>query len=192
MAIYRNMPSEVEGGWEILVGVVAGWKKGHVLTQTEGASNDVVTGTSRRFINTTIPRPWHYPILKEAFGRMRVPKFLPPLEGPDRSVTGAHSESATLQEQGSRLRLQTTTEKTGFFAPGEVAKVQINKEKTFCVLFAHGQGGLGMKSRLTIRAENADRALTLKASIRMLGGMFDQRFSFFLHADALMTKVESL
>lgn len=63
MAIYRNMPSEVEGGWEILVGVVAGWKKEHVLTQTEGVSNDV-TGTSRHFINTTNPRHWQYSILK--------------------------------------------------------------------------------------------------------------------------------
>lgn len=74
----------------------------------------------------------------------------------------------------------------------QVAKVQINKEKTFCIIFTHGQGRLGMKSRLTIRAERADRALTFKDSIRMLGVMFDQRFFFFLHTDALKTKVESL
>ncbi|KAL3181814.1 hypothetical protein MRX96_008123 [Rhipicephalus microplus] len=100
-----------------------------------------------------------------------------------------HHHSCRVEKATRKTRLQGTPR---VFDWAQVAKVQINKEKTFCVLFAHEQGRLGMKGRLTIRAERAHRALTFKDSIRMLGVMFDQRFSFFLHADALKTKVESL
>ncbi|KAL3203842.1 hypothetical protein MRX96_041684 [Rhipicephalus microplus] len=49
-----------------------------------------------------------------------------------------------------------------------------------------------MKSRLTVRARKEDKALAFKESVKILGVTFDRRLSFFLHADALRARVETL
>ncbi|KAH8036387.1 hypothetical protein HPB51_000169 [Rhipicephalus microplus] len=49
-----------------------------------------------------------------------------------------------------------------------------------------------MKSRLTVRAGKEDKALAFKDSVKILGVTFDRRLSFFLHAEALRARVETL
>ncbi|KAL3242572.1 hypothetical protein MRX96_021017 [Rhipicephalus microplus] len=73
-----------------------------------------------------------------------------------------------------------------------VAKAQAIQKETFCELFGHRQGGLGMKSCLTVRAERTDKAVAFKDSVQILDVAFDRSFSFFLHADALKARVETL
>ncbi|KAH7963847.1 hypothetical protein HPB52_023720 [Rhipicephalus sanguineus] len=73
----------------------------------------------------------------------------------------------------------------------ERAKVKLSKEKTYSVLFSHGQGGME-KVRPTVRLNPTDRSLAYKDSLRILGVVFDRRLSFFAHADHLREKTEAL
>ncbi|KAH7963901.1 hypothetical protein HPB52_023774 [Rhipicephalus sanguineus] len=73
----------------------------------------------------------------------------------------------------------------------ERAKVKLSKEKAYCVLFSHGQGGME-KVRSTVRLNPTDRSLAYKDTLRILGVVFDRRLSFFAHADHLREKTEAL
>ncbi|KAH7963885.1 hypothetical protein HPB52_023758 [Rhipicephalus sanguineus] len=73
----------------------------------------------------------------------------------------------------------------------ERAKVKLSKEKTYCVLFSHGQGGRE-KVRPTVRLNPTDRSLSYKDTLRILGVVFDRRLSFFAHAYHLREKTEAL
>ncbi|KAH7963909.1 hypothetical protein HPB52_023782 [Rhipicephalus sanguineus] len=73
----------------------------------------------------------------------------------------------------------------------ESAKVTLSKEKTYCVLFSHGQGGME-RVRPTVRLSPSERSLTYKDSLRILGVVFDRRLSFFMHAEYLREKAETL
>ncbi|KAH7963917.1 hypothetical protein HPB52_023790 [Rhipicephalus sanguineus] len=73
----------------------------------------------------------------------------------------------------------------------ESAKVTLSKEKTYCVLFSHGQGGM-QRVRPTVRLSPSERSLTYKDSLRILGVIFDRRLSFFMHAEYLREKAETL
>ncbi|KAH7963908.1 hypothetical protein HPB52_023781 [Rhipicephalus sanguineus] len=70
-------------------------------------------------------------------------------------------------------------------------KVALNCDKTFCVLFSHGVGGLE-RVHPTVRLGPAEPSLTFKESLRVLGVNFDRRLTFFHHADYLRNKVATL
>ncbi|KAH7963907.1 hypothetical protein HPB52_023780 [Rhipicephalus sanguineus] len=67
-------------------------------------------------------------------------------------------------------------------------KVSLNCDKTFCVLFTHGVGGME-RVRPTIRLSPSDPTLQFRDTLRVLGVVFDRRLSFFPHADYLRQKV---
>ncbi|KAH7963880.1 hypothetical protein HPB52_023753 [Rhipicephalus sanguineus] len=68
-------------------------------------------------------------------------------------------------------------------------KVSLNCDKTFCVLFTHGVGGME-RVRPTIRLSPTDPTLQFRDTLRVVGVVFDRRrLSFFHHADYLRQKV---
>ncbi|KAH7963902.1 hypothetical protein HPB52_023775 [Rhipicephalus sanguineus] len=71
------------------------------------------------------------------------------------------------------------------------AKVRLSREKTFCVLFSHGVGGIE-RVHPTIRAEASGKGLKFVDTLRVLRVVFDRRLNFFAHADHLRTKAEHL
>ncbi|XP_075530115.1 uncharacterized protein LOC142563446 [Dermacentor variabilis] len=70
-------------------------------------------------------------------------------------------------------------------------KLALNNDKTFCVLFSFGKGGME-KSHPTIRLKGSARGLPFRTSIRLLGVVVDRRLSFFEHAEHLQRKAETL
>ncbi|KAH7963866.1 hypothetical protein HPB52_023739 [Rhipicephalus sanguineus] len=70
-------------------------------------------------------------------------------------------------------------------------KVTLNCDKTFCVLFSHGVGGME-RVHPTVRLGPAEPSLTFKESLRVLGVIFDRRLTFFHHAEYLRNKVATL
>ncbi|KAH7970987.1 hypothetical protein HPB49_017596 [Dermacentor silvarum] len=73
----------------------------------------------------------------------------------------------------------------------EKARVSLNMDKTFCVLFSHGRGGME-RVHPTIRLGSEGKGLKFVESLRILGVIFDRRLSFFKHADHLEEKAEFL
>ncbi|KAH7933570.1 hypothetical protein HPB49_014025 [Dermacentor silvarum] len=64
-------------------------------------------------------------------------------------------------------------------------------DKTFCVLFSHGRGGME-RVHPTIRLGGEGKGLKFVESLRILGVVFDRRLSFDKHADHLKEKAEFL
>ncbi|KAH7963872.1 hypothetical protein HPB52_023745 [Rhipicephalus sanguineus] len=67
-------------------------------------------------------------------------------------------------------------------------KLSLSCDKTFCVFFSHGIGGM-KRVRPTIRLSPTDPTLQFCDTLRVLGVVFDRRLSFFHHADYLRQKV---
>ncbi|KAH8036389.1 hypothetical protein HPB51_000171 [Rhipicephalus microplus] len=72
-----------------------------------------------------------------------------------------------------------------------MSKVTLSREKTCCVLFSQGVGGME-RVRLSIRAANSEKSLKFVDILRVLGVVFDRRLFFFAHADHLKEKVNHL
>ncbi|KAH7963898.1 hypothetical protein HPB52_023771 [Rhipicephalus sanguineus] len=70
-------------------------------------------------------------------------------------------------------------------------KVTLNCDKTFCVLFSHGVGGME-RVHPTVRLGPDEPSLTFKEPLRVLGVIFDRRLTFFHHAEYLRNKVATL
>ncbi|XP_065308861.1 uncharacterized protein [Dermacentor albipictus] len=70
-------------------------------------------------------------------------------------------------------------------------KLALNGDKTFCVLFSFGKGGME-KSHPTIRLRGSTRGLPFRSSVKLLGVVVDRRLSFFEHAEHLQRKAETL
>ncbi|KAH7963891.1 hypothetical protein HPB52_023764 [Rhipicephalus sanguineus] len=70
-------------------------------------------------------------------------------------------------------------------------KVALNCDKTFCVLFSHGVGGME-RVHPTVLLGPDEPSLTFKESLRVLGVIFDRRLTFFHHAEYLRNKVATL
>ncbi|KAH7961728.1 hypothetical protein HPB52_011602 [Rhipicephalus sanguineus] len=70
-------------------------------------------------------------------------------------------------------------------------KVSLNCDKTFCVLFSHGIGGME-RVHPTVRLGPNEPTLTFKDSLRIPGVIFHRRLTFFHHADYLRNKVAAL
>ncbi|XP_050024665.1 uncharacterized protein [Dermacentor andersoni] len=70
-------------------------------------------------------------------------------------------------------------------------KLDFNRDKTFCVLFSFGKGGME-KSHPTIRLKGSTRGLPFRSSVKLLGVVVDRRLSFFEHAEHLQRKAEML
>ncbi|KAH7987088.1 hypothetical protein HPB52_024533 [Rhipicephalus sanguineus] len=71
------------------------------------------------------------------------------------------------------------------------SKVRLSREKTFCVLFSHGVGGME-RVHPTVRAEASAKGLKFVDTLRVLGVVFDRRLNFFAHADHVRAKAEHL
>ncbi|KAH7963912.1 hypothetical protein HPB52_023785 [Rhipicephalus sanguineus] len=67
-------------------------------------------------------------------------------------------------------------------------KVKLSREKTSCVLFSHGVGGME-RVRPTVRTDSSQPGLKYTDTLRILGVVFDRRLSFFAHADFLRDKI---
>ncbi|KAH7963857.1 hypothetical protein HPB52_023730 [Rhipicephalus sanguineus] len=70
-------------------------------------------------------------------------------------------------------------------------KVSLNCDKTFCVLFSHGVGGMERVNPV-VRLAPGEPTLQFREHLRVLGVIFDRRLSFFPHADYLRQKVALL
>ncbi|KAH7968811.1 hypothetical protein HPB52_011471 [Rhipicephalus sanguineus] len=70
-------------------------------------------------------------------------------------------------------------------------KVSLNCDKTFCVLFRHGVGGME-RVHPVVRLAPGEPTLQFREHLRVLGVIFDRRLSFFPHADYLRQKVALL
>ncbi|XP_065295867.1 uncharacterized protein [Dermacentor albipictus] len=70
-------------------------------------------------------------------------------------------------------------------------KLALNGDKTFCVLFSFGKGGME-KSHPTIRLQGSTRGMPFRSSVKLLGVVVDRRLSFFEHAEHLQRKAETL
>ncbi|KAH7963864.1 hypothetical protein HPB52_023737 [Rhipicephalus sanguineus] len=70
-------------------------------------------------------------------------------------------------------------------------KVSLNCDKTFCVLFSHGVGGME-RVHPVVRLAPGEPTLQFREHLRILGVIFDRRLSFFPHADYLRQKVALL
>ncbi|KAH7962429.1 hypothetical protein HPB52_016030 [Rhipicephalus sanguineus] len=67
-------------------------------------------------------------------------------------------------------------------------KVSLNCDKTFCVLFSQGVGGMECVHPV-VRLAPDEPTLQFREHLRDLGVIFDRRLSFFHHADYLRQKV---
>ncbi|XP_050024677.1 uncharacterized protein [Dermacentor andersoni] len=70
-------------------------------------------------------------------------------------------------------------------------KVSLNPDKTQCVLFSHGHGGME-RVHPTVRLGTSGRGLKFVEALKVLGLTFDRRLHFFQHADGLKEKAEHL
>ncbi|KAH7933255.1 hypothetical protein HPB49_010922 [Dermacentor silvarum] len=72
-----------------------------------------------------------------------------------------------------------------------ISKVKLNHDKTICVLFSFGKGGME-KSLPTIKIDRDSKGIKFRNAVKLLGVMIDRRLSFFDHAEHFQRKAKTL